>query len=84
MKVKVAEWRKLFKEIDDAISHSRKEGLPLQSIELNPAEWELFIDSFKHSRVARSKLNNPPGQLEKGAASGEIHYMQTKIYRGAS
>ena len=78
MKKNVEPWRELFKEIDDGIMHSQKEGLPLRSIELDEDEWEIFVVAFEEFKVARSRLQVSVGALRK---YNEARYMNTKIYR---
>jgi hypothetical protein len=78
MKTIIEPWRKLFKEIDDSIAHSQKEGLPLKSIELDAEEWEIFTVAFEKFKVARSLLGTSIGALRK---YNETRYKRIKIYK---
>ena len=68
----------LFKEIDDGISHSQKEGLPLKSIELSDDEWELFVEAFEKSEKPHSLLQTSVAALRK---YNETRYRGIKIYK---
>ena len=78
MKTIVEPWRELFSEIDDVISHSLGEGLPLKSIELSPPEWDLFIWAHEHFKVARSNFRGTQKSMRKHK---ETRYQGVKIYR---
>lgn len=42
--------RLLMQEINDAITHSKAEGLPLESIELDHEEWKLLkLDEYSNA-----------------------------------
>jgi hypothetical protein len=50
MKVNKNERSLLLQDINDAISHSAAEGLPLESIELDHAEWKLLrLDQYSNA-----------------------------------
>jgi len=78
MKANVEPRDVLFREIDDGISHSQKEGLPLKSIELTEEEWEIFVSAFE-------KFKKPPSLLKTSVAAlrkyNETRYRGIKIYK---
>jgi len=78
MKTIVAPWRELFAKIDDAISHSQGEGLPLSSIELTEQEWTLFLWAHEHFKVARSKFKNTQESMH---LYHQTRYSGVKIYK---
>lgn len=79
MKTVIAPWRLLYSEIDDAITHSQKEGLPLESIELSADEWKLFLWGHEHFKVAHSKFR---ATQESMVSNKEARYLGVKIYEG--
>jgi len=78
VKANVESWRVLFAKIDDAIEHSRTEGLPLESISLYPEEWDMFVRAFKEFKVPRSLLNH---SLESTMRHSNTMYRQIRIYK---
>jgi hypothetical protein len=78
MKANVKPHDVLFREIDDAIDHSQKEGLPLESIELTEEEWELFCWAFEHYKKASSLLQTSVNALRK---YNQTRYRGIRIYK---
>ena len=78
MKTNVEPHNVLFKEIDAGITHSKREGLPLKSIELDAQEWELFCWAFEHCKRPPSQLLTSVAALRKYE---ETRYKNTKIYK---
>jgi len=81
MKLKVEAWRKLYSEIDDAIAHSRSEGLPLSSIELTNAEWTEFEWAREHYKVAPSKFSNSRALMAQHSSTHYGSVVRVKIYK---
>lgn len=50
MNVNVSESAVLVKAIDEAITHSERQGLPLISIELTPSEWKMWTEVRGHDK----------------------------------
>ena len=78
MKTNVEPYNVLFREIDDGIAHSEREGLPLKSIELDAQEWELFCWAFEHYKRPHTLLQTSIDALRK---YNETRYRRIKIYK---
>jgi hypothetical protein len=74
MKTNVARWRQLIKEINDVIIHSKEQGLPLESIELDAEEWDAFV-------IARTTLATGNRLPTQEFDCGTARYKGTRIYR---
>jgi len=76
MKTFVESYKKLIKEIDDAINDAVAKGLPLDKIELTHEEWDDFV-------IARTTLSNGKRlDVAGGLLVGSTMYLRTNIYRG--
>jgi len=76
MKKHMVQWKMLIREIDAAVDHSRREGLPLKSIELDKTEWDDFV-------TARTTLSD--GRILPITAdmkAGRVIYKGVSVFRG--
>ena len=75
MKPSYNEWRMLIKAIDQNITHSEEQGLPLVSIELNEEEWDHFVTA--RTTLISGRRNEPTLDL----LAGKQIYRGIKIYK---
>lgn len=84
MKTHLEEYKKLFKQLDDAIQHSANEGLPLSAVELSADEWTVFLDAFRDFKKPPSLLGRITIDINAVAERGETRYRGIKIFKEKS